>query len=429
MRLELRIINISDVQFGEKTELRGDRLLIDREELITLLLEDQRLGRVEIELAHPGESCRILQVSDVIEPRAKIGKTGEDFPGVIGKQISAGGGQTCVLRGAAVVINDQSALGGPSHDPIGCIIDMSGPAEDVSPYAHTQNIVVLPYPTEDTSNNEYLLAQKLAGLKTARYLAKAGETIEPDETEIYELPALSQITPELEQLPRVAYIFQAYCTSYPAIPGEPILYGDSLRKLIPVLVHPNEILDGALINPYQGMGIETYAIQNHPTIQGLYQRHGQDLSFAGVIVTVSQYTEPERERSAAIAANLAKNILAADGVILTKSSSGAPDIDVAQTAQRCEELGIKAVIINWGRQQDAGDEGNIVIFNLPKADALISTGSPLRTLKLSAVKRIIGRPVNLPSGEPITSAFNKRILFISGAVGQLGNSRMVAAQY
>jgi len=429
MRLELRVINILDVQFGEKTELRGGRLLIDREELIELLLEDRRLERVEIELAHPGESCRILQVSDVIEPRAKIGNTGDDFPGVIGKQISAGGGQTCVLRGAAVVINDQSALSGPSQNPIGNIIDMSGPAEEVTPYAHTQNIVVLPYPTEDTSKNEYILAQKLAGLKTARYLAKAGETIEPDEVEIYELPALSQITPDLEHLPRVAYIFQAYCTSHPAIPGEPILYGDSLRKLIPVLVHPNEILDGALINPYQGMGIETYAIQNHPTIKGLYQRHGQDLYFAGVIVTVSQYTEPERERSAAIAANLAKNILAADGVILTKSSSGAPDIDVAQTAQRCEELGIKAVIINWGRQQDAGDEENIVIFNLPKADALISTGSPLRTLKLPAVIRIIGRQVTLPSGEPITSAFNNRILFISGAVGQLGNSRMVAAQY
>jgi sarcosine reductase len=429
MRLELRNIEISKVRFGDKTEIRAGQLLIDQEELIALLLEDRRLGRVEIELAHPGESCRILQVSDVIEPRAKIGKTGEDFPGVIGKQSSAGQGQTCVLRGAAVVINDQSVLSGPAHDPVGSIIDMTGPAAEITPYAQTHNIVVLPYAAKDTTSNEYLLAQKLAGLKTARYLAQAGQSIEPDEVEIYELPPLSQITAELEQLPRVAYIFQAYCTSFPAIPGEPILYGDSLRKLIPILVHPNEILDGAIINPYQGMAIETYAIQNHPTIKGLYRKHGQELYFAGVIVTVSQYTEPERERSAAMAASMAKHILGADGVILTKSSSGAPEINVAQTAQRCEELGIKAVIITWGRKQDAGDDGNSVIFNLPKANALISTGNPLRTLKLPAVERIIGRPVTLPSGEPITSTFDKRILFISGAVGQLGNSRMVAAQY
>ncbi len=429
MRLELRIIEISQVKFGKKTEIRGSQLLINREELVSLLLEDRRLGRVEIELAHPGESCRILQVSDVIEPRAKVGETGEDFPGVIGKQSAAGQGQTCVLRGAAVVINDQSALSGPAHDPMGSIIDMTGPAAEITPYAHTHNIVVLPYAAKDTTDNECLLAQKLAGLKTARYLAQAGRTIEPDEIEVYELPPLSQRAPEHEHLPKVAYIFQAYCTSFPAIPGEPILYGDSLRKLIPILVHPNEILDGALINPYQGMGIETYAIQNHPTIQGLCRKHGQELCFAGVIVTVSQYTEPERERSAAMAAGMAKHILGADGVILTKSSSGAPDIDVAQTAQRCEEIGIKAVIITWGRKQDAGDDGGSVIFNLPGVDALISTGSPLRSLNLPAVDRVIGRSVTLPSGEPITSAFDKRILFISGAVGQLGNSKMVAAQY
>ena len=150
MRLELRSIDISKVQFGEKTEIRDGQLLIDRDELIALLLEDRRLGRVTIELAHPGESCRILQVSDVIEPRAKIGKTGEDIPGVIGKQSSAGQGQTCVLRGAAVVINDQSVLSGPAHDPVGSIFDMTGPAAEITPYAQTHNIAVLPFFHDDS---------------------------------------------------------------------------------------------------------------------------------------------------------------------------------------------------------------------------------------------------------------------------------------
>jgi len=150
MRLELRSIDISKVQFGEKTEIRDGQLLINRDELIALLLENRRLGRVEIELTHPGESCHILQVSDVIEPRAKIGKTVEDFPGVIGKQSSAGQGQTCVLRGAAVVINDQSVLSGPALDPVGSIIDMTGPSAEITPYAQTHNIVVLPYFHDDS---------------------------------------------------------------------------------------------------------------------------------------------------------------------------------------------------------------------------------------------------------------------------------------
>ena len=52
------------------------------------------MSTVDVELAHPGESCRILQVSDVVEPRAKTNGSGEDFPGVLGKQGTVGEGST-----------------------------------------------------------------------------------------------------------------------------------------------------------------------------------------------------------------------------------------------------------------------------------------------------------------------------------------------
>jgi glycine reductase len=92
MKLELNVININDVQFGELTEIKESVLHINRDELRDLLLEDDRLGEVEIEIAHPGESCRILQVSDVVEPRAKIEGPSEDFPGAVGKIGRAGEG-------------------------------------------------------------------------------------------------------------------------------------------------------------------------------------------------------------------------------------------------------------------------------------------------------------------------------------------------
>jgi glycine reductase len=177
------------------------------------------------------------------------------------------------------------------------------------------------------------------------------------------------------------------------------------------------------------MGIETYQIQNHPVIKALYERHGKELCFAGVILTVSRYTEPERERSAAYAANLAKYVLGADGIIATKSSSGAPEIDLAQAMQRCEEMGVKAVFITWaGKQDDSDEEGN-AIFNFPNANALISTGSPLKRIDIHAAKRIIGRHGNLETGESCEGPFRRRQLNIAGAVGQLGNSKWVAARY
>ena len=57
MRLELNIINIKDVQFAEKTAIGNGVLNINRHELQELLLKDKRLSKVDIELAHPGESC------------------------------------------------------------------------------------------------------------------------------------------------------------------------------------------------------------------------------------------------------------------------------------------------------------------------------------------------------------------------------------
>ncbi len=176
MRLELNVININDVQFGELTEIKESALYINRSELRDLLLEDERLNNVEIEIAHPGESCRILQVADVVEPRAKIEGPCEDFPGAIGKIGRAGEGKTCVLRGTAVVLNDQSEAHDLSQaeDALGFIIDMSGPAADIHLYGKLHNIVVLPYPAEGVSRDGYRVAMKLASLKTAKYLALAG---------------------------------------------------------------------------------------------------------------------------------------------------------------------------------------------------------------------------------------------------------------
>ncbi len=309
---------------------------------------------------------------------------------------------------------------------MGLIIDMSGPGGEVNLYGKTHNVVVLPYPAAGISRDRYRVALKMASLKTAVYLAQAGKELNPDEVEVYELPPLTEVTKGMEDLPKVAYNFMVYCTSYPAIAGEPVLYGDNIRLLLPTTVHPNEVLDGAIVNPYEGIGTETYVIQNHPVIKELYRRHGKDLCFVGVILTVSRYTEPERERSVAMVANLAKYVLGADGIIITKASSGAPDIDVAQTAQRCEDLGVKAVLIQFDRS--AGSEVGAV-FNLPGASAIVSTANQSWLISSPAVERTIGRPVTLPSGVSAKGELKKRASSIKGILDQLGYSNIRAVRY
>jgi len=432
MRLQLDILNIKDVQFGDRTVITNGILFINRQELQEFLKEDKRLSRVEIELAHPGEKCRIIQASDVAEPRIKT-KGGVDFPGALGKQGIVGQGHTCVLRGTAVVASEYRRKGDPPMQPgfprHGRIIDMSGPGAELSIYGKTHNIVVVPWPANEVSVHEYRVALKIAELKTAVYLAKAGKDLKPDEIEVYELPAPSKMTGGLDHLPRVAYIFQFIPGQFETIPGYPVLYGSNASSIVPTILHPNEILDGAMVTPYRTMGIDVFGLQNHPIIKELYQRHGKDLCFAGVIIMAGHGDERENERAAIISANLAKWVLGAKGVVLTKSGGGIPEVSLALTAQRCEELGVRTSVAITHYPADVGDADGSILFNVPEVDAIVSLGNPWHPVTLPPVEKVIGEPVAFPEGPPADGPIETTLRWIKGTLSQIGNSRFIGVRY
>ena len=66
MHLELGVIKIKDVQFGEETVIKDGVLYVNKDELIALALQDDRLSEADVELARPGEEVRIIPVKDVI---------------------------------------------------------------------------------------------------------------------------------------------------------------------------------------------------------------------------------------------------------------------------------------------------------------------------------------------------------------------------
>ena len=69
MELTLAIHQVNDLRFGDSTCLDGSTLVVDRESLTNHLLEDSRLRSVDMEVANPGEACRIGVVFDINEPR------------------------------------------------------------------------------------------------------------------------------------------------------------------------------------------------------------------------------------------------------------------------------------------------------------------------------------------------------------------------
>jgi sarcosine reductase len=431
VRLTLRKFKVNQVNFGTKTEFRNGALWINREELTSLLEEEKRFEKVDIQLARPGESVRILQVADIIEPRARL--DGGDFPGILNKTVTiVGNGSTDVLSGSAVVLVDQCGNNcGAMHDCAGNVIDMSGPGAEVSPYGRTHNICVIPYAAAgvDPTTPEFKIASKVAAIKAAVYLAQACRGLEPDEEEVYELPPLSEVTKDMEDLPRVVYVFNFYRYFFK---NEPIIYGQAFSWLPSVLMHPNEFLDGAAVNSYLNANLsspasmDTYEIQNHPVILELYRRHGKDICFLGVIPTVAQVEEFAVDSQTNLAIKLALT-LGANGAILTKAPGGSPQMDVANFAKKGHELGIKSVLILddiAARSPDGKYRVNGILFSDERAGAIVNTSNINEQIILPPVGRTIGHLAPGADGElmRLRSA-------IMGQSGQLGNTYMVEVEY
>ncbi|MBI3302106.1 MAG: beta-aspartyl-peptidase, partial [Deltaproteobacteria bacterium] len=157
MRLQYDVVPVNRVVFGEATSLNDRLLTVNREELCRLLTADARLRSVEVQLANPGEECRIVDVFDVVEPRCKVDGR-PNFPGVVEPVARVGDGRTRVLRGAAVVV-----LNG-LHDRFNTIIDMAGKAADLIPYSHTANICIVSQPAPGIERATYYRALKEAAV-------------------------------------------------------------------------------------------------------------------------------------------------------------------------------------------------------------------------------------------------------------------------
>jgi glycine reductase complex component B subunit alpha and beta len=416
MRLEIRWHDVEEMSAAAATRLRGRRLEIDLDALRALLAADARLTGVRIDLVHPGERCRIGRVFDVIAPRARL--DGGDFPGVVAPVGKVGHGATAALAGVAVVVTDQDARNVGTL----AVIDMAGPNAALSAFGTTHNVVVSAWPAPGVERADYAAGIRLAGLKAAVFLAQAARDAEPSRVETFELPPSPRVPAELAHLPRVAYVFQIHSHQRPTGIDEGILYGDPVRRMLPTIVHPNEILDGAVLRGFMGRAMTTWAIQNHPVVRALYAEHGRKLWFAGVVVTVAQATEPERVRSAFLAAGLVVQTLGADGAILTKIGGGAPHVDMAQAAAQCEALGVKTTLVVEDMSTDGNADG-MLLFDLPGVDALVNVGSAQEPLTLPAMERVVGADDLVPR---LSAESRATYAALCGAIEQIGATKVMA---
>ena len=290
MHLELGHIFIKDVKFSDKTIIKDGVLYVNKEELISLIKEDEHISKVDVEIAKPGESIRITPVKDVIEPRVKVEGSGGVFPGILSKVETVGSGKTNVLKGCAVVTTGK--IVGFQEG----IIDMVGPGAEYTPFSKLNNIVLVCEPREDLKQHDHERAVRFAGLKAAKYLGNVAKYIIPDKVEIYETLPLLEGIEKFKDLPKVAYVLMLQSQG---LLHDTYVYGVDAKQIVPTILYPTEIMDGAIISGNCVSACDkntTYHHQNNPVIEDLYAQHGRKINFMGVIITNENVYLADKER-------------------------------------------------------------------------------------------------------------------------------------
>jgi len=425
MQLTLAVHPIADIQFGNRLSLDGSALTVDAEELRRLVLEDAAIDAVAFDIVRPGESCRAGPIFDVVEPRAKA-DGGSDFPGIIGAPTTAGIGTTHVLAGAAVSVLAEMSPD-PSRSPTGRVLEMSGSAAAGSAYSKLCHLLVLPQTKAGLPRSAVLKAYRVASIKVAVHLARAALARAPAATQTF--APIGAEDKSREGLSRVVYIGQIFSRQRKPAVDEPILYGTNTDGMLPVILHPDEWLDGALVpslNSWFG-GTETYFYQNHPVILDLYRRHhAREINFVGTIATVAGNDNVDRVRQCHAAANLAKWNLGADGAVMTKYGGGLPHADLSETARLLEHMGIKTAVMVSDVARDRRVE-SALLFNVPEVNAIVYNGGNGTDYEIPKAARVIAAKAELAAllTGPMTIDANN----IIGVTNQQGASRMRSLVY
>jgi glycine reductase len=395
MDLRIGTFPVDAVGFGGPAGWAAGRLTIDPARVRALVLDDPRIRTVDVDLVEPGEATRIVQMRDIVEPRVKVRGRGHVYPGIAGHPTdTVGDGETRRYAGFGVMLCSEAlphvrrAVSAATDS----LIDMSGPGA-VTVYS-TLRYLVLTITTESglevTEWNETLRG---ALHRVADDLAGHLVGLEPPETRRFALD------PADGALPRVVHVHTLNASMVPGI-GTGI-YGYTPHAL-PVLLHPNEILDGAIAGDavvgYPGKC--TWLHVNNPVLGSLYARHGVDVAWVGSIISRTRWGGlAEKQRSAYQTAKLA-TMLGARGALVTWNHGGNDLIEVMLTIQELERAGIKTVFLTIESDikvvrlvpalAETGTDEPPLLFSVPEANAIVSTGTLAPADPLPAMARVVG---------------------------------------
>ena len=428
MRLELGKIYIKDIQFASESKIENNVLYVNKDELRKAIWDDEAIVSVEFDIAKPGESVRITPVKDVIEPRVKVEGRGGIFPGVLSKVDTVGEGKTIALKGMAVVTTGK--IVGFQEG----IIDMTGPGAEYTPFSKLNNLVIIAEPAEGIKQHEHEKAVRFIGFKAAKYLGELARNLQPEETKVYETKPLLEQIAEYPNLPKVGYV---YMLQTQGLLHDTYVYGVDAKQIVPTILYPTEIMDGAIVSGNCVSACDknpTYVHLNNGVIEELYEKHGKEINFLGVIITNENVYLADNERSSNWTAKFTK-YLGLDAAIVSQEGFGNPDTDLIMNCKKIETEGVKTVIVTDEYAGQNGASQSLADAD-PKADAVVTGGNANQLITLPKLDKVIGHidVVNVIAGGNHDSlkengTIEVEIQAITGATNETGFGYLTAKTY
>ena len=424
-KLELGIIPIRDIQFASKSEVKDGVCYVNKDDIINLLKEDEIIENIELFVAKPGDSVRIMPVKDVIEPRVKVSGNGAMFPGMIAKVDVVGEGCTNVLRGMGIVTTGKIVAFQEG------IIDMKGEGAKYTPFSQLNNLVLKIDTNEKADKHKREASVRMAGLKTADFIGKLAKDIEAEEVESFETLNVKEGIEKYPGLPRVAYVLMLQSQG---LMHDTYVYGVDAKQSLTTMIYPTEIMDGAIVSGNCVSACDkntTYHHLNNPVIRSLFKEHGKTLNFVGVIITNENVYLADKMRSSDWAAKLC-DFLGVDGAIVSQEGFGNPDTDLIMNCKKITAKGVKTVIIT---DEYAGQDGKSqsLADADPSADAVVTGGNANMVIHLDPMDTVIGYPevADIIAGGTAGSlradgSIEAELQVITGATNEMGFNKFSA---
>ena len=373
MKLEIGAFHVTDIVFGDHTGYSKGVLTVNKEELLKVVHEDEHITTADLKIVHPGDNVILCPVKEAVEMRCKVSGGHGIFPGVLTQMEIAGSGRTHCLQDCSLLVVGEHAGGFQDG-----LIPMGGKYQHHTIFGDMVNLVLVADSDEDFERCEQQKknhALRWAGMRLAEYIGQCVKDMEPENIEVYDLPAINERGADVDKLPRVVYLLQPQ-TQMEAMGYNTLIYGWDGNHILPTFMHPNELLDGCLVSGSfmpSSSKISTYEFAVNPMIKRLYAEHGKTINFLGVVMSTLNVKMDEKVRCVKMAGQICQS-LGVDAAVVGEEGYGNPDVDYTAMLVELERLGIKTVGLSDECTGRDGASQPLVSMN-PATDALVSTGN------------------------------------------------------